>query len=654
MDCKPLNENVNCMNLTNSNKRIAQSGLLLLLIGLLATSCKKSFLDVVPDNVATIDHAFASKSEAEKYLFTCYSYLPDNANPQVNPGFVAGDECWIEYPALRFSDVVWRIGRGQQNTVSPLCNYMEGENGASSYYKAIRDCNLFLENISDKSKARDLDDDLRERWIGEVQFLKAFYHFMLFRAYGPIPVTDKNVAITSSIDEVRVKRQPVDSVVNYIAALLDTAAARLPLSIQNKATELGRITRPVALSVKAKLLVTAASPLFNGNSDYGSFKDKDGVALFNPAYSVEKWQRATTACKEAIDLCESLGIQLYTFSSTYQLSDTTKTQMSIRNAMCEKWNSELVWGLSNSSTRILQTNSAGHFDPNNSANTGAFPQLGPTLKIAKLFYTKNGVPINEDKTLDFSDIAAIRKATHEERFNLIENYSTARLNFDREPRFYADLGFDGGVWYMANSPSKTDENTWVMKCRVGSYGSAISIPVTGYFTKKALNWNFEWNSGNGVTVQEYPWPEIRLADLYLLYAESLNEAQGPAADVYEYVNRIRARAGLQSVESSWSNYSTSPSKYTTKEGMRSIIQQERSIELCFEGHRYWDLLRWKRAGEELNGNIQGWDRSGDTPELYYRPITFFSQRFIVPRDYLWPIKETNLPVNPNLVQNPNW
>lgn len=615
------------------------------------TSCKKAFLDVVPDNVATLDNAFASKIEAEKYLFTCYSYLPNQTSPVANPGLMAGDELWIAYPQLNAP--AWQIARGTQNTVNPLVNYMEGGSGGSANFKAIRDCNVFLENISDVSKVHDLDIDTRTRWIGEAQFLKAFYHFMMFRAYGPIPIIDKNLPISASLNEMQVKRQSVDSVVNYISNLLDAAAAKLPLTISNQVTELGRITSPIALSLKARLLTTAASPLFNGNSDYNSFKNKDGLALCNPTYSVAKWEKAAAACKAAIDLCTKANIKLYVFTApANHLSDTTMTQMSIRNAASEPWNSELIWGLSvNNNTQNIQGSAAGRFDPSGANNNIGSGQIGPTLKIAKLFYTQNGVPINEDKTLDFTNITRLRTATHTERFNLIESYQTARLNFDREPRYYADLGFDGGVWYMANSPSLSDENTWTLKTVKGQPGAITPIPITGYYMKKLLNWHFVWST---VNFQNYAWPEMRLADLYLLYAEALNEAQGPVSDVYIYVNQVRARAGLQSVQTSWTNFSNNPSKYTTQAGMRSIIQQERSIELCFEGQRYWDLLRWKRAATELNGNITGWDMQQSNPNLYYREITFFSQQFVVPRDYLWPIADQDLLVNPNLVQNPNW
>ncbi|MGF7230443.1 RagB/SusD family nutrient uptake outer membrane protein [Arachidicoccus sp.] len=644
-------------NLMDGAKQIA----LMVLFVFCCASCKKSFLNVVPDNIATIDNAFTSKVEAEKYLMTCYSYMPIDVDPTYNVGLTNGDEVWIEDNAInmRVTNVV-ELPRGGQNTSNPIANYWDGTRDANANFKAIRDCNIFIENVSDRSKIPDLDIDTRIRWIAEAQFLKAFYHFILFRAYGPIPIIDKNLPINAPLAETQVKRQPVDSVVNYISNLLDSAAVNLPASITNTASELGRITKPIALSLKAKLLVTAASPLFNGNSDYNAFKDKDGTLLFNATYSVTKWQRAAAACKAAIDLCAAQGISLYVFpQQTYALSDTTMTQMSIRNSMSEPWNSELIWGLTTNNVggfnSFFQRMGAAPFDRTFIANGGityGSAAMGPTIKCAEMFYTKNGVPIDEDKTLNFSNISELRVATHDERFNIKEGEITARLNFDREPRFYADLGFDRSIWYMANSPSKTDENTFYLFSRAGEFGQNSPVPICGYFMKKIVNWHMDWNTG---TFPPYPYPEMRLAGLYLLYAEALNEANPtPTADVYKYINLVRARAGLNTVQYSWDNYSTNPGKYKTQSGMRSIIQRERSIELCFEGDRYWDLLRWKRAATELTGNITGWDRTGRTPDLYYRQLTYYTRHFVAPRDYLFPIEGNDLLNDPNLVQNPNW
>ena len=639
----------------------------LLIIPCFITSCKKSFLNVVPDNVATIDNAFASKVQAEKYLFTCYSYLPYEEDPTYNPGLTASDETWIEDNEIHIrSTNVAQLARGGQNTSDPICNYWDGtrdgalNSNGNGMFRAIRDCNVFLENISDLSKVPDLDIDTRNRWMSEVKFLKAYYHFILFRAYGPIPIVDKNIPISASLSETQVKRQPVDSVVNYIAGVLDSSLAYLPAFIGNTASELGRITKPIALSLKAKLLVYAASPLYNGNTDFGSLKNPDGAALFNTAYSAAKWQRAADACKAAIDASTAQGVQLYTFQlqGGSTLTDTTITQMSIRNAMSEPWNSELVWGLTHADmgfNGFFQAIGAAAFDRTYVQNGGITygnALMGPTLKMAKMFYSKNGVPIDEDKTLDFSNYSSLRTATHEERFYVKEGEATARLNFDREPRFYANIGFDRCIWYMANSPSHSDENTFYLFCRAGEFGQNSPIPITTMYMKKVLNWHFDWNTR---LLTSYPYPLIRLADLYLLYAEALNEVNtAPTDDVYNYVNLVRARAGLATVQNAWSNYSISPTKYTTREGMRSIIQRERAIELCFEGQRYWDLLRWKTAAQDLSGNVTGWDRTAKNADLFYRELTFYSRKFVAPRDYLWPLDDQDLLNNPNLVQNPNW
>ncbi|WP_333574395.1 RagB/SusD family nutrient uptake outer membrane protein [Sphingobacterium sp.] len=620
-----------------------------------------NYLDVVPDNAPTIDNAFTMRSEAIKYLATCYSYLPNDGEPTINPAFMAGDELWLDYPTRSINGTNWNIARGNQSVTDPYVNYWDGHiiNNVRerSMFNAIRDCNIFLENIQNPEKVRDMTQDERTTWEGEVLFLKAYYHFMLMRHYGPIPIMDVNVPVTAPIEETQVKRQPIDQVVDYIVKVLDEAASKLPSAVQSPVTDLGHITKPIALGIKAKVLLYAASPLFNGNTDYATFKNVDGTLFFNQSFQAEKWRKAAQAAKEAIAACEELGTNLYEFPTPVRpLSNTTMIQMSIRNAVTEKWNREIIWGNSNSRTWQLQYSSMAHIDPNNAGNNSVNGTLAPTIKIIEQFYTKNGVPMDEDKTLDFSNKNQLRAGTHDERFNNIENYRTARLHFDRENRFYANVGFDGGVWYMENSPSQTDENTWTTQLRLGLFGSGVSVPITTYYPKKLVNWKFAFKDGNSSHIEEYPWPMLRLADLYLMYAEALNESEGPTADVFLYLDKIRKRAGLEGVKESWAKYAFNSAKPTTKEGLRAIIQRERNIEMSFEGSRFWDLRRWKLAAQELNKNITGWDRNQDKdhPELFYQEQTFYQQRFVAPRDYFWPIKESDLLVNPNLVQNPGW
>ncbi len=619
------------------------------------TSCKK-YLDVVPDNIATVDHAFNMRQQAEKFLFTCYSYLPSygtiNSSGSENPALTGGDELWFHN---FFVPAAWNIARGFQNIVNPYDNFWQGNNGGRDLYQGISDCNIFLENIG---RTPDMEQAEKNRWIAEVKFLKAYYHFYLTRMYGPIPIKKVNLPINSGPEEVRVYRDPVDSCFNYVVQLLDEAITNLPDRIVNDASELGRITKPIALSVKAEVLITAASPLFNGNPDYANFKDNRGTVLFNPTYSAEKWVKAKEACKEAIDAAHAAGNKLYYYSqstSQYDISDTLKTQMNIRNAINEKWNAEIVWGNTNSMVTDLQNQSTPRgLDPALRASQVVRGNCAVPLKMAGLFYSKNGVPIDEDKTWNYSDRFNLIEGTPENKHYIVPEYTTALLNIDREPRYYADLGFDGGVWY---GQGRFDANATYLyvAAKKGQAASNIannSTNITGIWPKKYVNY-VNVIQQSTYSRQSYPWPVIRLANLYLLYAEALNEADGPSAEIYNYLDQIRERAGLDGVVESWAGYSSNPDKPSTKEGLREIIHRERTIELMFEGQRFWDLRRWKSAIEELNQPITGWDIEQQTAAGYYRERVLFQQTFST-RDYLWPVREVEIFANNNTVQNPGW
>jgi hypothetical protein len=628
----------------------------LVLLLFAVSSCKK-FLDVVPDNVPTIDNAFTSKNEAEKFLFNCYSYLPRNGDVMSNPGFLAGDELWIPNSRRGTFDTQgglmnWDIAQGRQNSANPISGVW------TSRYQAIRQCNIFLENIKDEEKAFDLTPDLRARWLAEVTILKAFYNFELLRMYGPIPIVDTNIDIDAPTSDMMVSRSSFDDCVNYTVGLIDKSLTALPVVISDRTNELGRITQPIALAIKAKLLLMAASPLFNGNSDYARLVNKDGTPLVKTAFDKTKWDKAMQAAKAAINVSEQAGIKLYTAVPSSVLSPFTNQQMTLRNVISERWNSERVWGLSNSYAGQLQRVAMGclasSFTPNNSN-----AQLAAPMKIVDLFYTKNGVPMNEDKTLNFTVKNELRTATRDERFAISEGYQTARVNFDREPRFYADLGFDGGTWYMiANNPGVGDEGTFYMQAKYtqpGNSGAEGYYNETGYFIKKLVEANLT-NSSTANTVKPYDWPEIRLADIYLMYAEAVNEANGPTdPEIYKYLDLIRTRAGLLGVRDSWNTFvDNGAAKLGDKEYVRQLIRRERGIELAFEGSRFWDLRRWKTAATELNGPISGWTISQVAPVSYYQNRVIYNQTFIAPRDYLWPIQAGAFRVNTNLVQNPGW
>jgi hypothetical protein len=619
------------------------------------------YLDVVPDNVATIDYAFRNRTACEKYLFTCYSYLPRQGDVIYDPAMSGGDDCWMHPYTLW---ITRQLAQGYQSVSDPLYNFWSGEGDATSaLWRGIRDCNIFLENVD---QVYDLPSYEKARWIAEVKFLKAFYHFYLFRMYGPIPIVDVNVPISGSTDEVKPYREPVDDVVKYIADLLDEAAEDLPLERDVvEGTEAGRANNLIAKSLKAKVLVYAASKLFNGNTDYVNIIDDRGVQLFPQDNNLEKWKLAADACLEAIEMCHAQNKRLYDLIDP-QLAlenDTFKIQTMYRQAICDRWNCELIWGGVNYNCTNLSLQSQAKImrltaEQYNSIRS----EWGPTLKMIEKYYSDNGVPINEDSEWVKNDWYLNRykvrpePSSGKEKYLVKEGERTVYLHYKRDPRFYASIGFDRGI-YFGNGYTKFPDNVKHCEFRLREYSgmaAGYSYSITGYTTKKMHSYRNAQTSGTD-NVEYYPFPIIRLADLYLLYAEALNEYSGPSPEVFKYLDLIRARVGLEGVQESWQKYSVSPDKPNTKDGLRDIIYQERTIELAFEGERFWDIRRWKKISE-FNEQPTGWNTMrGETEEEFYT-VTLVSPttvQFSV-RDYLWPIKESEMSINRKLVQNYNW
>ena len=193
----------------------------ILFIAIVFSSCEKDFLNVVPDNIATIDLAFNNRATAERFLSTCYTYIPEHAHIEQNFSLLAGDEIWYyaENDFYMNNETSFRLAKGMQNVTSPYLNYWEGGRGARfSLYVALRDCNIFLENLV---AVPGLEEEERQRWLAEVKVLKAFYHFWLLRMYGPIPTIKTNIYVGATAEEAQVPRESVDDVVEYIVQLLD-------------------------------------------------------------------------------------------------------------------------------------------------------------------------------------------------------------------------------------------------------------------------------------------------------------------------------------------------------------------------------------------------------------------------------------------------
>jgi hypothetical protein len=661
---------------TENPKNIVKILILAILMITIQTGCS-DYLDIVPDNVATIDYAFRDRAGAESYMAGCYSYMPYWGDPAHNPGLMGGDDTWALYDT-------WTTGyvgnyncyniKLSQNTNAPYVDSWLGALNGRGLYVAIRECNVFLENID--KVGPDLSAAEKARFIAEVKFLKAYYHYCLLRQYGPIVLVKQNLPVDAGIDETKVYREKFDDCINYIAGLIDEAVPELPDVIYDEVSELRRITQPIALSIKAEMMVLAASPLFSDNEYLSGMIDNRGVNLMESDMNKQdKWIRAREACSEAIENIRAGGKHvLYNFTqstyySSYQagISDTSKLLMTLRTVVTDKWNRETIWGTANSYTR----ETLPHFTVAHATLAATEPIIAPTLRAVELFYSSHGVPVDEDTAWInngwYIDRYKYEPAPESEKYYMLTDgdYKIAKLNMNREPRFYANLAFDGSYWLGNGTKVDFDrepaaQRAWVMKMLRGNpTGNYLGIryAITGYDIKKGSHIETAVNSaGTSLTTVQSTFPIIRLADLYLLYAEALNEAedsQAARSEAIAWLDTIRFRAGLEGVIDSWTKYSIRPDKPYSQEGLREIIHRERMSELAFEGKRFWDVRRWLTAETEMNNPVQGWNIMGEVPEDYYNVVTLHNLTFSK-KEYLWPIAQSELQKNPNLIQNPGW
>jgi hypothetical protein len=335
------------------------------------------------------------------------------------------------------------------------------------------------------------------------------------------------------------------------------------------------------------------------------------------------------------------------------LSDETINAMQVRGAVTEKWNSETVWGDPRASND-LQAACFPAFNQLHFLNFSA--NYNVPMHIVEEFYTRNGLPISEDAEWTGVNLYRHKTAQWEDRQYIHVGDSTLAVNFNREARFYGSITFNHGTYYGNTrdySDNAEDEGAMWTTDYV-SLNPQNRGSMTGYIAKKFVNYRTTvTDNSTSISYTRYPFPIIRLADLYLMYAEALNEIKSaPDAEVYEYIDRVRRRSGLEGVVDSWQKYAVTGKKNrpADKDEMRKIIHLERRIELMFEGVRFWDLRRWKEAEKEL---------SYVTIRAYYTQLYGYGGMIdqtgmFGKKHYFWPIRISTLLKDQKLMQSPGW
>jgi hypothetical protein len=624
-----------------------------------------NFLDIVPDSTITLDDYFERKEMALGALAKVYAFLPYDYYVH-QTSYLLGDEWmgrtdWERDGALL---PAFRVMRGLQNSDNPLLAYW------SRLYGAIRSANIFIENVDN---VVDMDEKDIKDYKAQAKFLKAYYHFLLLQYYGPIAIMDHLVPVDAVSEDLFHKRSKVEDCLNYIIDLMNEAIP--DLKERASLNDLGQVDKIAATGIKARVMLFRASPFLNGNKEYyGDFLDFDGEPFFPLEYNHEKWKDAADAAEEAIQLCLANGMNLYKYENTPFLYDrddyeankeNMKTLYDLRMLIVDPWNRELVWGLTSpfsfGSGMILSDVSNIRLPKSiaDEGNTYAGQWLGASYKMLERYYTKNGLPIDDDRTFDRNTMYRLTQTPGESeeayapiRGIMQANKQTINMYLNREPRFYANLGITGGWWRGHTRKIPAD----MFAGGIGGLDSGISLLeylCTGVGVQKFVH--PESKAGNWNHLIKFPYPIMRMADLYLIKAEALNEyLDAPNDEVWDAINEVRGRAGIPTVQESW----TSPAarrqnRHLSKEGMKEIILQERGIELAFEGSRFWDMHRHKKAVSEFSVPISGWDAKKYMLKDFFVVKTLQARRFTV-KDYLWPISLDETNKNADLKQNPGW
>ncbi|HEY1200526.1 MAG TPA: RagB/SusD family nutrient uptake outer membrane protein [Niastella sp.] len=573
----------------------------LLFFGLVAvlSSCKKtSFLDQTVTSSLDETTTFADSSNAMQFLNNIY----------VNIGFATDPR--------RFT----QLGANWAGGLEAACDEAEGPNAASTNgfiqfatgsvnpaivpndawkicYTNIRAVNQFLKHIP----VIPFNSALKIQVKAEARFLRAWYYTMLMQHYGGVPLIGDTIYATA--DKIAVKRNTWRECVNYILTELDEAGAVLPVTWSG--AQYGRASKGACMAVKARVLLFAASPLFNNGGLAGGNAELAALVAY-PDDDANRWKLAADAAKAVIAL------------NAYQLvvdstSKPGELGFGFQSLFTKRYNTEYILNHMMGDNKYLES----LWDvPSRGGSGGSYPYQ----EIVDAFPMSNGLNITDPAS----------------------GYDPQNPYQNRDPRLGYTIMHDSTlrVTFGTNQPSPIQLyiNTSVTPAVASSGDAVYKGTPTGLYINKMVDPNVINNSvGNTTRVL----PLIRYAEVVLNFAEATNEAFGPTAEVYQSMEAIRQRAGLRP-------WQLPPG--LNRDQMRAFIQKERRLELAFEGFRFWDVRRWMLAEQTENQLMHGMEVNRG-PSVVYKPFNVRKHNFTKAM-YLWPLPLSEIAKSPELLQNP--
>jgi len=574
--------------------------LLLILVTIVGTSCQdKNFLDDTQTTDLDYEVVFSDSTYTVGFLTEIYREVGFDTNPErfekdlrhYGGLQTACDEAQFRVEPAITTDVQFVTG-----TVNPV---VITDDAWKKCYENIRRANIFMAS----AHKSPISEGRIKIHIAEARFLRAWYYFLLLRHYGGVPLIGD--AIYGLEDDINTERSTFEECVEYIVSECNEAYKDLPykpMGINN-----GRAGGGACHALISRVRLYAASPLFNGSNFAEDGYNKELVGYL--AYDANRWKVAMEAAQSVIssgfyglyiDNEEEIGRGFYRimFFSDF-MESYIESIFDYKGAN------------GNGRERLFQP-------PSRTGGQGGFAYQ----ELVDAFPMKNGKPITDPAS----------------GYNENDPYK------DRDPRFYNTIITDQTV--IADKAGASPVNIYLRQDGTPSGQDAVHQGTpTGYYINKMVKRDIAANdlhSGSQVR------PLIRFGEILLNYAEARNEYSGPSEEVYQVLQLLRQRGGIDGGDNGLYGLKAN----MTQEEMREAIRNERRIELAIEGHRFWDVRRWMIAEETENKMMTGMEiqLKPDGTKSYKR---FNVRKHIFHKQmYLWPFPDKEVAKSTVLVQNP--
>lgn len=562
---------------------------ILIILFTISYSCE---FDHFPTESISLEDVFRDPIKVEGYVLGLYGYLPNQGSYHRVAGAMLSSATDESVPTGTSNIRVLTDGSLTARAGNPDGNW-------NSAYQYLADINIGIENLH---LCKSLAQSKVDQYNGEMKFLRAFIHFELVKRYGGIPLATKSF----SLDSLTIGRNSFEECINFILNDCESAYATLP---DPNNVVFGRASKGAALALKSRVLLYAASPLYNGSG----FKNDNNPLICYGNEDPMRWEKAAEAAHQVI------ALNFYTIYMRREITNAHANAQVLSRG--EDNYRRLFTTISGNKELILSRTAAlnNTIEKDNTpvGYTNGLGRTSPSQQMVDAYGMINGKTINDP------------------------SYDTDRPYLNRDPRFTASIFFNGKNW------SGREVETF----QGGKDMQGTVYSRTGYYLSKFSAENVII-SGGSQTNTYHCFPIFRYAEVLLNYAEAMNNAYGPDLDPKGY--GLTAREALRQIRSRVLRPNSTDVEASTQQEMTEVIKRERQVELAFEEHRYFDLKRWKDAENILSQDIKGVIIQKDENGIYYDYSYTVETRQFPDRLYYYPIPHSEISRNSALVNNPGW